>query len=143
IHFTEDRYLLSKERAEELLSQIQTEAPDTTPSGAEQQPPAPEPGGDQPTWLPPKTPAGATDTDVETGQDVKQFAIRASGISTGRIADLNRGVLQPLVREVGEFTFTVEIDVKSSDGIPQRVIEQQVIETLRQLGATFEVEEDA
>lgn len=134
IHFTEDRYLLTKERAEELLAQIQVEPPDTPPPGPGPQPPGPgSDGGEQPVWPPPKKP------EVETSEDVKQFAVRASGIPTGRIADLNRGVLQPLVREVGEFTFTVEIDVKSSDGIPRKVIEQQVIETLRQLGAKFEV----
>ena len=47
-------------------------------------------------------------------------------------------MLQPLVREVDEFIFALEIDVKSAEGIPRKVIKQQVIETLRQLGVKFE-----
>ena len=137
IHFTEDRYLLTKERAEELLAQIQAEEPESPPSVPQPQPPDPQPGAtDQPGRQPPTKPA------VELAETVKQFTIRATGIPTGRIADLNRGVLQPLVREIGEFTFTIEIDVKSPDGIPRKVIEQQVIETLRQLGAKFELDDE-
>lgn len=138
IHFTEDRYLLTKERAEELLAQIQP--PESPPSDPQPQPAEPQPGAPgQPAWQPPTTP---TTDPTDTPDTVKQFTIRATGIPTGRIADLNRGVLQPLVREIGEFTFTIEIDVKSGDGIPRKVIEQQVIETLRQLGAKFQTKEN-
>ena len=72
IHFTEDRYLLTKERAEELLAQIQVEPPDTPPPGAGPQPPGPGPdGGEQPVWPPLKP-------EVETSEDVKQLSLRYS-----------------------------------------------------------------
>lgn len=88
--------------------------------------------------------SGTTQTDPikdgtiespEVDSRVKRLTFRASGIPSSKIADLNRGVFLPLSRELGEFTFTVEVDLKPAEGISKQMVEQQVKETLRQLGA--------
>jgi predicted AAA+ superfamily ATPase len=78
-------------------------------------------------------------TDEET---VERFHIRASGLSPAHLIDLSRGVFSPLSQEVGDLTFTIEVDVSSEDGLSKKMIEQQVMETLQQLGATVERREE-
>jgi hypothetical protein len=43
---------------------------------------------------------------------------------------------------VGDLTFTIEVDVSSEDGLSKKMIEQQVMETIQQLGATVERREE-
>jgi len=130
LSFSEDVFLLTSERAKALKEQLRPEAAPTPGLGAESggpsvEPPAAGPGPQHPE---PGT-APATDDCVE------HVTFRASGIPVSKIADLNRGVFQPLVREAGDFTFTIEIAVHSKDGISKKVVDQQVMETLQQLGA--------
>jgi hypothetical protein len=82
------------------------------------------------------TPTGSADEEEENL--VHRFSLRASEIPTRKLTDLNRGVLMPITRDAGEFTFTIEFEVESTDGISEQKIEQTVMETLRQLGATVE-----
>lgn len=53
-----------------------------------------------------------------------------------------RGVFTPLTGEAGEFEFSIAFEVQSEEGISKRIVEQTVMETLRQLGAKVEKEED-
>lgn len=39
---------------------------------------------------------------------------------------------------MGDFAFTIEIEVASAEGISREFLEQQVVETLRQLGAEIQ-----
>lgn len=90
---------------------------------------------------------GGGQTTIELGEEegadekLKKLRLRVSGIPVGKLADLNRGVLMPLMREVGAFEFVIELDLQAKDGISKRVVEQQVMETLRQLGAQVEDQE--
>jgi hypothetical protein len=63
-----------------------------------------------------------------------------SGIPASKIADVNRGILLPISRAAGDFKFTIEIDVTSQDGITQATLENQIKETIRQIGARVEDE---
>lgn len=63
-----------------------------------------------------------------------------SGILASKIADIKRGVLIPLSRSVGDFSLTIEIDVSSTDGISETTLENQIKETIRQIGAHIDTE---
>jgi hypothetical protein len=76
-----------------------------------------------------------------TEETVRRLAVRASGIPSGKVFDLSRGVLKVLTQEAGEFEFTIEFDVSTEDGIKAKTIEHTIMETLRQLGATVEKKE--
>ncbi len=68
--------------------------------------------------------------------DIKKLSIRIEGIPSTKIADLNRGVLMPLSREVGGFEFTMEIDIDKEDGgVSESTIKDKVKETVSQIGA--------
>ena len=129
VRVSEDELLVSAERARALLNQIEPEA----------EPPPPPTAGDggggviaPPGGEPPKPPAPPRE------ETVHRVAFRASGIPSSQLYALSAGVFKPLTREAGEFTFTIEIDVSSADGISKKAIEQQVMETLQQIGATVE-----
>jgi hypothetical protein len=76
--------------------------------------------------------------EEEEEDTVQHLSLRVSGVPTGKISDLNRGVLMPIIRAAGQFEFTIEFEVESDDGISEKTIEQQVMETLRQLGVEVE-----
>lgn len=90
-----------------------------------------EPGGGQTTI---ELPGSDEDPDPR----IPKLRIRATGIPVSRVADFNRGVLQPLTREAGTFSFTIELELAPKQGISKKVVEQQVMETLKQLGAEVE-----
>ncbi|MFQ5537797.1 MAG: ATP-binding protein [Gemmatimonadota bacterium] len=137
VELDEDTFLLSADRARELKAKVEADsgeggdssgAPETDDGQAEVKPTK---GGESQTTI---------DLDDAKGADekLKTLRIRASGIPVGRLADLNRGVLMPLMREIGAFEFVIELDLAGKDGISKRVVEQQVMETLKQIGAKVE-----
>lgn len=133
INLDEDRFLLSAERAKEEQAKCRATA-----------------GGGRVSEE--KTPTVATSEEVrssrkiehpsaetpEADETVPSYHCKARGIPVSKIAYLNRGVFSPLLNEVGDFTITIEINVESTKGISKHVIEHQVEETLRQLGAEIE-----
>ena len=57
-------------------------------------------------------------------------------IPASKIADVNRGIFLPLSNRVdGGLTFTLELDVTSAEGIPEKTLEHTIKETIRQIGA--------
>jgi len=63
-------------------------------------------------------------------------------IPASKIADVNRGVFVPLSNLAdGGLTFTLELRLVSTEGIPRTTLENSIKETLRQIGARL-VEED-
>jgi predicted AAA+ superfamily ATPase len=71
----------------------------------------------------------------------KKISIRIEGIPSTKIADLSRGVLMPLSREVGGFEFTMEIDIDKAEGVSESTIKDKVKETISQIGARVTKEE--
>nr|CBH38392.1 conserved hypothetical protein [uncultured archaeon] len=65
----------------------------------------------------------------------KKISIRIEGIPSTKIADLSRGVLMPLSREVGGFEFSMEIDIDKAEGVAESTIKDKVKETVSQIGA--------
>jgi hypothetical protein len=148
VNFREEGWVLvTDEKAAELQARVQTDPAgdgkdedrqptDPSPSGVGASGGSPAPSGDGASG------GSSTNSQEEEEQTlVHRFSLRASDIPTRKLTDLNRGVLMPITRDVGEFTFTIEFEVESADGISERKIEQQVMETLRQLGATVEKRE--
>jgi len=78
---------------------------------------------------------------LESERGYRRLRLVVAGIPASKIADLNRGVLLPLSRAVGDFKFTIEIDVSTSEGISQAALENQIKETIRQIGARVVSEE--
>jgi predicted AAA+ superfamily ATPase len=140
VNFHEEGWVLvTASKAEDLQEEVQTEpleSGETDVSGSEDEAgfagggSAPSPGED---GTPTETGSGEDEPEPEE-EMVQQLSLRISGVPTGKLNDLHRGVLRPLIREAGEFEFTIEFEVKSDDGISEKTIEQQVMETLRQLG---------
>lgn len=100
----------------------------------------PQPGGGVPPDPKPEpkpTPGG--ERPAETKYQRLHLVVR--NVPAGRIADVNRGIFMPLSGVVSNLTFTLEIDVTSSEGIAQSTIENTIKETIRQIGATIAVEE--
>jgi len=56
-------------------------------------------------------------------------------VPASKIADVNRGILLPISAVVGDFTFTLEIDVSAAEGITRATLENKIKETIRQIGA--------
>lgn len=143
VHFHEERWVLvSRGKAEDLQQEAEPETapPEGTgesPTGSSSSPgdDVPPPGkGEQPGV----SPSGEQTTAQEGEETVHHLHLKASGIPSGRLHDLNRGVLLPITRAVGDFELTIEFEVESEDGISEAAIEQTVMETLQQLGAEVE-----
>jgi hypothetical protein len=126
VSFEEGVYLISKGQCEALRAQMAAEkeevvAPEldigVTPTEVEGPRPTPEEAGAPP---------------VE--ERLKHVRLVVSGIPASKIADVNRGILLPISRAVGEFDLTLEIDVTSEEGISKAALESQIKETIRQIG---------
>jgi hypothetical protein len=66
--------------------------------------------------------------------------LRIEDLDPLTIADINRGIFQPLTREVGPFKFVIEINFESSDGINKETIDSKIREAVEQLGAKISEE---
>jgi hypothetical protein len=75
---------------------------------------------------------------VDRERKYQHVRLVVKDIPTGKIADVNRGILMPLSAVVGEFKFTLEIDISSAEGISHATLEDKVKETIRQIGATLQ-----
>jgi len=89
--------------------------------------------------LPKVKETGTGETEKERGKEGQKrytnISLRIEGISSSKIADLSRGVLMPLSREVGSFNLNMEIDISNSDGVSENTIKTKVKETISQIGA--------
>ena len=65
----------------------------------------------------------------------KRVSLRIEEIPSTKIADLNRGVLMPLSKEVGGFDFVMEIDIDNPEGVSEATMKNKVKETISQIGA--------
>ena len=87
-----------------------------------------------------------TEEEDTRGEDTgskryRKLSLRIEGIPSTKIADLSRGVLMPLSREVGGFEFTMEIDIENAEGVPESTLKDKVKETVSQIGARVTKEE--
>lgn len=80
----------------------------------------------------------STSTKPEEPALYLRIHLEVSDIPASKIADVNRGILLPLNRAVGDFRFKIEIDVSSAEGISQSTLENQIKETIRQIGAKID-----
>jgi hypothetical protein len=123
IQFEVDFYLLSHTRCEDILAHI-VPTPPVEPGPIPGPEPGPQPG---PTPIPGPTPP-------PTEKVYHRVRLVVADVPASKIADVNRGVLMPFSRAFGDFFFTIEIDVSSVDGISQTTLENQIKETIRQIG---------
>lgn len=127
ISLEEREVLLSKSLVSELLARIEGKGEE--PGGV----PVPEPGT-APGAIP--TPEPGPRPEPEPGQRrYKKISLRIEDISASKIADLNRGILMPLSKEMGGFKFTMEIDIESAEGVSESTIKNKIKETVSQIGA--------
>jgi hypothetical protein len=137
VTFAPEEMLLSARRCEQLLATWVAEET----SREEDIPPEPP--------HPPESEPQVTQTEEEAGTSVprerryRRVWLVISGIASGKIADVNRGIFVPMSNLADDgLTFTLELDVTSSEGIPESMLESKVKETVRQIGARV-LEEDA
>jgi hypothetical protein len=71
----------------------------------------------------------------------RRLHLVVSDVPASRIGDVNRGILMPFSRAVGDLKFIIEIEVKTEYGISQSTMENQIKETIRQIGAKIDEEE--
>jgi hypothetical protein len=78
----------------------------------------------------------------DTDATYHRLRLVIADVPASKIADVNRGIFLPLSNLAdGGLTFTLEIDVTSAEGIPQRTLAQTIKETVRQIGARVVAEE--
>lgn len=134
----EDELLLPPEMAKGLKAQAAEASPELPLGDGETSPPPVASGADGSGTTGPSPTRGTNEPAVVAQERYERVALRFSGVPVSKIADVNRGVFVPLKAEAGEFTITVELEVQAPEGVPEKVIEHQVLETLRQLGAKVE-----
>lgn len=78
---------------------------------------------------------------IEPPQKYRSVFLEIEGISSTKIADLNRGVLMPIGQEIGDFDLKITINLSDDEGIPKSTIEDKIKEAIRQLGGKV-VDED-
>jgi hypothetical protein len=124
IPFEPGFYLISRQKAEELLAQITQEKAEEKHEEPEEEERVEEK-------------IGRRDNAelIDRERKYKRVRLVVKDIPTGKIADVNRGILMPLSAVVGEFKFTLEIDISSAEGISQSTLENKIKETIRQIGA--------
>jgi hypothetical protein len=127
VSFDEGVYLLSQQRCEDILAQIETEEPVVGPIEPVEAPPgAPQPPAKPEEPKPPEKP---------TEKRYHHVRLVVADIPVSKIADVNRGVFMPLGGKTSDLTFTMEIEFISEDGVSEATLEQKVKETIRQIGA--------
>jgi len=120
VTFYENEYLLSKQLCQEFT---QSQEPD-----AEEEPSI------QPLTTEPEKPAQGGRIQEEP-EKYRTVAIKIEGIPSTKIADLNRGVLMPISKEVGEFDLNIEINISNEEGISRSTVQNKIKETIEQIGA--------
>jgi hypothetical protein len=130
VSFEPGEYLLSRSKAEAIQAEL----------AAEEEPEEPLPVVDVPPPGPEVTPPGTPSVTPEPGPTPAEPAIRhlrlvVSGVPASKIADVNRGILLPISAAVGDFKFTLEIDISGAEGLTQATLENKIKETVRQIGA--------
>ncbi len=141
VSFEPAMHLVSREACQALLAAVAppeqpTEAPGPgvdvpRPAGPVATPPAPG-------VRPPQSTPGVT-PPAETR--FRRVRLVVAGVPASRIADVNRGILLPISGAVGDFTFSLEIDVESAEGISPATLETKIKETIRQIGVRVVEEE--
>jgi hypothetical protein len=148
VDFSSDQRLLTRETSAELQAQ----------SAADEEPNVGEEGAGEPeaeTVTPGSgPPIGGDSTGTDAGEHegagpqpppetvYHHLRLVIADIPSGKIGDVNRGIFLPLSNRVdGGLRFTLELDVTSAEGIPERTLEQTIKETVRQIGARIEEEE--
>ena len=148
VTFGEGEVLLSKCLCETLLAKWADEDRSIT-----------EPGPGTQTTTTPGTDSISTGADTTGTTDAAEQTTRegshaqpgkyhrlrlvVSSMQASKIADINRGIFMPLAQLVdGGLTFTLTLDVSSTEGITRDLLDSKIKETIRQIGAQIE-EEDA
>ena len=145
VDFSSEQLLLNRERSVELQAQLE----------AEREPEAGEEEAEDEAVI---SGAGTTTGGAGTAQEDDEgedtgpqpqpetvyhhVRLVIADVPAGKIGDVNRGIFLPLSKRVdGGLRFTLELDVTSAEGIPERTLEQTIKETVRQIGARIEEEE--
>jgi hypothetical protein len=130
VSFDEGIYLLSSDRAEDILAQMAIEG---------ELPEHPEELPGRPPTVPPTLPEteGTEKPEKPTEKRYHHVRLVVADVPVGKIADVNRGVFIPLGQATSGLTFTMEIELASEEGVTASTLENKVKETIRQIGATI------
>ena len=131
ISFEPGAHLVSRDQCEMLLAQRVTEEGVEAP---------PEEIGPGPVMVTPEVTGAEPVVVTPTEQRFKRVRLVVADIPASKIADVNRGILMPISGAVGDFKFTLEIEVSSTEGISQSTLESKIKETIRQIGANLREE---
>lgn len=131
--------LVSREKCEALLAQVAAKAEPVSPQAGEAA--AVIGTGGAPTPVPGVGPASGVAPKPSAEMRYRRLRLVVADVPAGKIADVNRGILMPISAAVGDFKFTLEIDVSSDEGISQATMENKIKETIRQIGARVTKEE--
>jgi hypothetical protein len=132
ISFEPGAHLVSRDQCEALLAQMVT-----AEEGVEA---PPEEVGPSPAMVAPEVTGVQPGVVTPTEQRFKRVRLVVADIPASKIADVNRGILMPISGAVGDFKFTLEIEVSSTEGISQATLENKIKETIRQIGANLREE---
>ncbi|MGC9396728.1 MAG: hypothetical protein ACP5J4_17930, partial [Anaerolineae bacterium] len=147
VDFGPEQVLLSQEKSKALqaaliAAQTEVETEQTEPPPDEEDTPLPVDGDEMTggtattgdTTISVVGPGPAPTLPTETTYHHVRLVI--ADVPASKIADVNRGVFLPLSNRVdGGLTFTLTLDVTSTEGIPEHTLEHTLKETVRQIGA--------
>ena len=137
ISFEPGEYLLSRSKAEAIQAQLTAaEEPEAEPGRVVEGPPP----GPEVTPPPGTTPVTPEPGPIPAERGIQHLRLVVSGVPASKIADVNRGILLPISAAVGDFKFTLEIDVSGAEGLTQATLENKIKETIRQIGARVDEE---
>jgi predicted AAA+ superfamily ATPase len=149
ITFDEDEVLFSRTKAEEIEKSLIEDpvVPTTEPVSSTTDPVVsttdPVVSTTDPVVSTTDPVVSTTDPVVPTTDPtrIKKLFLRIDNIDSKNIAEINSGVILPLVKEIGSFKFAIEVDVEHSEGISISTLQNKVKETILQIGAKIVKEE--
>ena len=128
ISLDEGEILIAKKKAEQLKKQIEEKKEGKEIGEGEEEK---REGGD----------IGKVERGEDKGQkSYRKISLRIEDIPASSVADINRGVLMPLIREAGSFNFDIDIEIDSAEGVSERTLKEKVKETISQIGAKLSKE---
>ncbi len=148
VDFSPDQLLLSRERSAELQARLEAERR-AAEGASEAEPPGPPievTGAEGPIGAAIDGEGLAEGASADPGAPpapvYHRLHLVIADVPASKIADVNRGLFLPLSNLADDgLRFTLELDVTSAEGIPERILEQTIKETVRQIGARVVEEE--
>lgn len=94
----------------------------------------------EPTPKPPERDEKGKESRPEVPQNYTKVSLEIEDIPSSNLADLNRGVLRPIIQEIGHFNIEIGLDISDDEGIPKETLDE-IKENIKKIGGKMKREE--